>query len=57
MEENFYTEIIKLLKQKKISVKELNKKKIELSKKYNLKRIPTNIEILLHAEPEDVEKL
>ena len=57
MERSFYAEIIRLLKQGKISVKELNKKKIELSKKYNLKRIPTNIEILLHAKPEDVEKL
>ena len=54
---DFYTEIIDVLKEKKLSKKELNKLKNKLSKKYKLQKIPTDAEILLNAKPEDVKKL
>ena len=54
---DFYSDIIKVLKEKNLSKKELNKLKNKLSKKYNLRKIPTDAEILLNAEPKDIKKL
>jgi len=57
MNSNFFTEIIELIKSKKPGKDRLNSMKNVLSKKYKLKTIPTNIEILLNAEVKDVVKI
>ena len=60
-EEKFYAELIEALKRAKkrrrISDREVNRIKIELCRKMGMKKIPTNIEILLHAKPDDVREL
>lgn len=56
-EEQYYREIIEILKRKEISKERLAKLKVELCRKYNIKIIPTDIEILMHASPKDLEKL
>ena len=45
--EKYYKELISILKNKKIKKEELNKLKIKLCNKYNLKKIPTDIEVIL----------
>ncbi|MBI3032293.1 tRNA uridine(34) 5-carboxymethylaminomethyl modification radical SAM/GNAT enzyme Elp3 [Candidatus Woesearchaeota archaeon] len=57
METDFYREIIEAVKNKKLEPENLNKIKRELSKKYKLGYIPTNIEILLRAKKTEREKL
>ncbi len=54
---NFYREIIKELKQKKLLPNQWAKLKRDLSLKYKLKKIPTNIEILLNCNPDDLKLL
>lgn len=54
---NFYQEIITELKEKDFSEREWAKKKRTLSFKYNLKSIPTNIQIFLHTPLPDIELL
>ncbi len=54
---DFYSEIISSLKGKKIDKDDLNRLKNKLSKKYNIKRIPTDADILLNAKPEDLKDL
>jgi len=54
MKMNFYQEFISELKKKNYSDKQLAKLKRELSLKYKLPRIPTNIEILLYASQKDL---
>lgn len=49
----FHSEIIAKLKQQALSENELNKLKRELSLKYKLSSVPTNIEILLHTTKKD----
>ncbi len=46
-EKKFFDEIIEIIKKEKPSKKKLNKIKIRLCNRYKLKRIPTDIEILL----------
>ena len=53
----YYTEIIGVLKQGKLSNYKVNSLKHKLCKKYKLKFIPTNIQILLYAKQEDLPKL
>ena len=53
----FYKELIKIIKKEKPSKEKLNKIKIHLCKKYKLSRIPTNIEILIHAKKKDNLKI
>ncbi|AJF61999.1 Histone acetyltransferase Elp3 like protein [archaeon GW2011_AR15] len=55
--EGFYEEIVSVLKKKKLSKKELNRLKTKLSKKYGLRKIPTDADIILNADPEYAEKL
>jgi elongator complex protein 3 len=57
MKQNFFTEIIGLVKKKKPSKKQLAVEKIKLCKKYHLKKIPTDIEIMLHADIKDIPKI
>ncbi|MBU0758304.1 MAG: tRNA uridine(34) 5-carboxymethylaminomethyl modification radical SAM/GNAT enzyme Elp3 [Nanoarchaeota archaeon] len=53
----FYKEIFDILKEKKLSIDELNKLKTKLSKKFNLRKIPTNIEILMHCSNKEYYSL
>jgi len=53
----FYQEITAALKRKKLTQKEIARVKTKLSQKYHLKKIPSNVEILLNAEPKDLQKL
>lgn len=50
---SFFTEIIEWIKESKPDKLELSKKKRELSKKYKIKDIPTDINIYLNATSED----
>ncbi|MBR9683256.1 tRNA uridine(34) 5-carboxymethylaminomethyl modification radical SAM/GNAT enzyme Elp3 [Candidatus Woesearchaeota archaeon] len=52
-----YQEIISVLRKKKLTAKQLARLKRELSMKYKAKKIPTNIEILLHSEGKDLSWL
>jgi len=52
-----YDELIGALKKKKLSKKQLYQLKRELCKRYNVREIPTDIQVLLHASPNDVEKI
>lgn len=54
---SFFEELIDVLKERELRREEVHKIKIDLCKKYSQKKIPTNIEILLHAKPEDLSKL
>ena len=56
-EQSYYTELISNLKQKQYTKAQLNRLKIILCKKHNVKKIPTDINILLHAEGKDLPKL
>ncbi|MEM4336540.1 MAG: tRNA uridine(34) 5-carboxymethylaminomethyl modification radical SAM/GNAT enzyme Elp3 [Candidatus Woesearchaeota archaeon] len=53
----FFRELIKTIKEKKLSKEELSKIKQGLCKKYNIKKPPTDIEILTRAEKEELEIL
>ncbi len=53
----FYAEIVPILLSENLSEKELSQLKRTLSQKHGLKRIPTNINLLLHAEPSDMARL
>lgn len=55
--EEFYKELIGIIKKEKPNKEKLNKIKIHLCKKYKLSRIPTNIEILIHAKKKDNLKI
>jgi len=57
MDQTFYTEIIKSIKQKKPNKKQLNILKNKISKKYKLKKIPLDIDILLHADKKEIPKI
>ncbi len=49
--------VIEYVKKEKPSKQELAKKKIKLCSTYKIKRIPTDIELLLNAKKEDLEEL
>ncbi len=53
----FYQEIINIIKEKKLNKEQISKLKIKLCSKYKLKKIPTDIEILLNTEPKDLPKI
>lgn len=54
---DIFKELIRILKKKKLSPKQIARVKLDLAKKYHLKKIPTNTEILLNADPKDISKL
>ncbi len=56
-QDEFFSEIISLLKSKKLQGDELTRLKIGLCNKHKIKKIPTDIEILLHASQEDLKHL
>ena len=51
--QQFYKELISILKEKKLVKEDLHKLKIKLSKKYDLGKIPTDIDVLLNTNYED----
>lgn len=53
----FYAEIIPLLIAKKHSKKQINQLKVKLCGKYHLKKIPTDIDIMMHASESDLKKI
>lgn len=55
--QEFITELIGIIKKKKPSKEELSIIKTRLSKKYRLKKIPTDIEVLLHAPVRDIGRI
>lgn len=54
---DFYSEIILILKRKKLSAKQFAKLKFTLSDKYKLKNVPTQIQILMHCNEKDFIRL
>jgi elongator complex protein 3 len=52
-----FSEIIQAVKKKKPNKKQLNRLKYKICKKHKLKHIPTDIEILLHADAKDMPKV
>jgi elongator complex protein 3 len=56
-EKEMYKELIEIIKKGKPTKKKLARLKINLCKKHKVKQIPTDIKILLHAAPEDIDKL
>lgn len=55
--QEFYAKIIEEIKKGKISKKEVDSLKNKIAKETNVKRIPTNIEILLNANKKDMNLL
>lgn len=55
--EDFYRELISIIKKQKISKNKLNNVKIKLSKKHQMKVIPTDIQVLMRASKEDIPKI
>jgi elongator complex protein 3 len=53
----FMEELIKIIKSRKPSKQQLSKIKTKLSKKYRLKKIPTDIEVLLNAPIKEIPKI
>ncbi|MBI2572558.1 tRNA uridine(34) 5-carboxymethylaminomethyl modification radical SAM/GNAT enzyme Elp3 [Candidatus Woesearchaeota archaeon] len=53
----FYEELLKNLKEKKHTEPELSKLKRDLSLKHRMKRIPTNIEILLNISEDEIDSV
>jgi elongator complex protein 3 len=50
-------ELIELLKRKDLDKEKLSRLKLKLCKKYKVRQPPTDIEILLHATPEDIDEM
>ncbi len=53
----FFAEIIPLLIAKHYSKKQINQLKVQLCRKYRLEKIPTDIEVMLHATPQQFQKI
>ncbi len=53
----YFEELIALLKKRKLSKDQVMKLKLKLCKTYKMKKIPTDIEVLLHAKPADLKHL
>jgi elongator complex protein 3 len=54
---DFYSDIIDEIKKSKLDSKQVNRLKNKYAKKYSLKKIPTNADILLHADPKDIKNI
>src|SRR3989338_6851643 len=57
MENEFYAELIAEIKKQKPDERKLASLKARLSKKHGLKKIPTNIDIILNAKQSDLPNL
>lgn len=57
IDDMMYSEIIEVLRKKNISKDKLSRLKNKLCKKHGVKKVPTDIEILLHADSKDIKWL
>lgn len=57
MTQQFYQQIIETLKSKNIPKEDMTRFKIELCKQFKIKKIPSDIQILMHAKQEDLKDL
>ena len=57
MTRKFYSEVIAAIKQKKPNEKELAELKKQLGRKHGMKKLPSNIEIVLHGSKNDLKDL
>ena len=57
MNEKYLKEVMKYIRKNKPTSKKLSQEKIKLCKKHKLKKIPSNIELLLHLKEEEVKEL
>ncbi len=55
--EDYFRHMIDWIKEEKPSKDKVMKKKVRLSKEFGLSRIPTDIDILLHAEPSEIAQV
>ncbi|MBD3354545.1 tRNA uridine(34) 5-carboxymethylaminomethyl modification radical SAM/GNAT enzyme Elp3, partial [Candidatus Woesearchaeota archaeon] len=55
--QEMYKELIEKIIEQHPNNRQLNRLKHELCKKYKVKKHPTNIQILLHADPKQAKKL
>ncbi|MBI4453467.1 tRNA uridine(34) 5-carboxymethylaminomethyl modification radical SAM/GNAT enzyme Elp3 [Candidatus Woesearchaeota archaeon] len=53
----YFKELISILRQHPLPEKAVNRLKMDLCKKYNVRDIPTNIQIFLNADEKDLPKL
>ncbi len=54
---HYFDELLDFIKKEKPNKRKLNQKKIKLCTKYGVAKMPTDIEILCHAEEQDVDFL
>jgi histone acetyltransferase (RNA polymerase elongator complex component) len=54
MSEKYFKELVSIIKKLKPSKDQLSKIKIKLCKKHNLKKIPTDIEVLLSIKKKEI---
>ncbi|MCX6707011.1 MAG: hypothetical protein NT001_02615 [Candidatus Woesearchaeota archaeon] len=57
MDKRYFQDLIAELKKRKMSKNQISKLKRELSKKYGLSNFPTDIEVFLNADKEDIKYL
>ena len=57
MEQDFFREVIELIKKKKPTKKQIAVEKTRLCRKFCLKKIPRDIDILLNADIKDIPKI
>lgn len=57
MQKAYYEELIKILKKNRLSKQDILKLKMKLCKKHHIKKIPTNIQILLNTNEKEPDKL
>ncbi len=57
MEKDFFAELIDWIVENKPNKQKLANTKLKLCKKYNMRRIPTDIEVYLQASPENTPKV
>lgn len=55
--QDMYKELINTFSRGNITKDQLSRLKVKLCKKYGIKEMPTDIQILLHADPEDIDKI
>ena len=57
MRNKYFSELIEFIKKKKPSKQKLAMRKMRLCRKYRIKDIPTDIEVMLNADAKDVPKI
>src|SRR3989344_5519532 len=57
MNQEYIQEVVSVLKRNKLSKDKLFRLKVKLCSQYHIKKVPTDIEILLNANPKDLPKI